>query len=576
MAVGEKLGRYEIVRHLASGGMADVLLARTTGIGGFERHVLVKRIHTENAKDERFRKMFLDEARLAAMLHHGNIVQVHEVGDEAGTIYFAMEYVHGEDLRRVLGDLSKKREKPPFEHIIAIISAAADALHHAHEQHGSDGKPLGLVHRDVTPANILIGYDGIVKVCDFGIAKAAIRSSETQAGTMKGKVAYMSPEGCTGKPVDRRSDVFSLGIVLFELVCVRRLFKGENDFLTMSAIVEGKVKSPRELRPDLPRVLEDIIMKALAPRPEDRFQTAAEMSAALDALPHCSPKSLAAYMKQRFGSRPEPWLVESDEPEISIGADFDGSASGVVDPPQRALDDLAIPQEIEATGSAPIRRAHRSAMSTRPPLPSPFTKRKPSELYALPQKRISEPIATVQVAPELAAMTETVDDGWGASDKEVTPSIVPALAEGTAAVSEEVAPSEIVPVPPGAGKLPWWQRKRARIAGAGGAGALLVIVLIAKCSGGSAKATATAAETGSAAAVAKSTDTAAATAPAPATATAPAASAGSAAATGSAAVADTTPVPATAAAKHPAKPPPAKTAPTKKTGKRPHPKMLFD
>jgi serine/threonine-protein kinase len=363
----ERLGRYEIVRHWASGGMAQVLLARTTGLGGFERYVVVKRIHSEHAMDERFVKMFLDEARLAAMLHHGNIVQVHEVGEADGRIFFAMEYVHGEELRRVLRNLNVKKEKMPLDHVVAIISAAADALHHAHEQRSADGKPLGLVHRDITPANIIVGYDGIVKVVDFGIAKAASRSTETAGGTLKGKVGYMSPEQCLGKPVDRRSDVYSLGVVLYETTCVRRLFKNDNDFLTMSSIIAAKVPPASEHRADVPEELEQIMMKALAVRPEDRYQTAAEMSAALEQFAgnaglRPTPKGLAAFLKQRFGSRPEPWLVEGGEPEPVV-TDFDGSEKGLVTAPMQALENLAIPPELSSTSSAPIMQARKKAFA---------------------------------------------------------------------------------------------------------------------------------------------------------------------------------------------------------------------
>src|ERR1043165_3918701 len=170
--------------------MAEVLLARATGIEGFTRHVVIKRIRPMQAKDPAFVTMFLNEARLAAQLHHHNIVQVHDIGQEGNEYFFAMEYVHGEDLRRLLTHLARHKQKVPLEHVVTIIGAAAVALHHAHEQVGTDRKPLNIVHRDVTPANILVGYDGHVKVVDFGIAKAAIKTTEvTQAGAMKGKAS---------------------------------------------------------------------------------------------------------------------------------------------------------------------------------------------------------------------------------------------------------------------------------------------------------------------------------------------------------------------------------------------------
>jgi serine/threonine protein kinase len=358
------------VKHLADGGMAQVLLARATGIEGFERHVVLKRIHEDRAKDPTFVKMFLDEARLAGALHHTNIVQVHDIGEQGGEYFFAMEYVHGEDLRKLLMTLSEKHAQIPLAHVVTIIMAAASALHYAHELCGSDRKPIGLVHRDVSPANILVGYDGTVKVVDFGIAKAALRSTETISGMLKGKVAYMAPEQCSGKPVDRRSDVFALGVVLYELTTVRRLFKGDNDFLTMTAIVQGNIPKPSKHREDLPAELERIILKALSQEPGDRFQTAEEMRAALDQFAadanlRTSNAGLAIYLEQQFGKRIEPWLIESSHPEVSI-VDFDGSASGVAPIPEAGDAAFAVVDAIGAQPGAPIERARNKAVTGAP------------------------------------------------------------------------------------------------------------------------------------------------------------------------------------------------------------------
>jgi serine/threonine protein kinase len=317
------LGRYQVVKRLAAGGMADVLLARTEGIAGFERHVVIKRIHAELLEEPRYVKMFLDEARLAASLHHHNIVQVNDIGEENGEYFFAMEYVHGEDARTLLVEASQRGETIPLEHVVTIIMAAAAGLHHAHEQRGMDGSPLHIVHRDVSPANILVGYDGAVKVADFGIALAAHRAEQTQSGVLKGKVAYMSPEQCNCDPVDRRSDVFSLGIVLYELATVRPCFAGDNDFMTMSAIVGGKIDKPSSHRKDLPPKLEAIILKALARKASDRYQSADELRIALEAFAaemqlRTSTSALADYMKKQFGTKALPWQEEDDEPEIEM------------------------------------------------------------------------------------------------------------------------------------------------------------------------------------------------------------------------------------------------------------------
>jgi len=328
--MGARLGRYVVLKHLATGGMADVLLGRTDGIEGFERHVVLKRIRPEHAKDQRFIRMFLDEARVAANLHHQHIVQVHDIGESAGEYFIAMEYIHGEDVRTILSAASKMRAHVPLGYAVAIVSAAAAGLHYAHERRGADKRPLGIVHRDVSPSNILVGYDGSIKVVDFGIAKATMRQ-ETRSGGLKGKVSYMSPEQCRSDEIDRRSDVYSLGVVLYELATTTRLFKGENDYLVMDQIVNGRVSLPRVRRPDLPNELSAIIMRALAPDPERRFFTADELRVALDQFANkagltTSTSGIATYMRKQFGERPEPWadlgghVVKSlDGAQTSIG-----------------------------------------------------------------------------------------------------------------------------------------------------------------------------------------------------------------------------------------------------------------
>ncbi|MFT3698463.1 MAG: protein kinase [Kofleriaceae bacterium] len=317
----ERLGRYTILRHLASGGMADVLLARTEGIEGFERHVVVKRIKPELAKDKRFIHMFLDEARLAATLHHQNVVQVHDIGEEHGEYFFAMEYVHGEDVRKILGATSKAKQHLKLGDVIGIVCGAAAGLHYAHERRDSNKKKLEIVHRDVSPSNIIVGYDGSVKLLDFGIAKAVARTtSETRTGTLKGKASYMSPEQCKGvQAIDRRSDVYSLGVVLYELATTARLFKAESDYLVMDAIVNGKVPLPRVKRPDLPNELSSIIMRALAVDPDRRYQSADELRLALEDFAERAglAANLGSQMKKLFGERPEPWL-ELDKPNRKV------------------------------------------------------------------------------------------------------------------------------------------------------------------------------------------------------------------------------------------------------------------
>jgi len=307
-----------MLKHLASGGMADVYLGRSDGIEGFERHVVLKRIRPELARDQRFIRMFLDEARVVATLHHQHIVQCYDIGESNGEYFIAMEYVHGEDVRKILSSVARQRTHVPLGHAVAIVSAAAAGLHYAHERRNSDKQPLNIVHRDVSPSNILVGYDGSIKVVDFGIASASTRQ-ETRSGSLKGKLSYMSPEQCKGAAVDRRSDVYALGVVLYELATTTRMIKGENDYLVMEQIVTGRIPSPQFRRAGLPSELSEIIMRALATDRDRRYATADDLRIALDqfatsaGLP-ASTSAITGFMRQQFGQRPEPWLELGTSP----------------------------------------------------------------------------------------------------------------------------------------------------------------------------------------------------------------------------------------------------------------------
>ena len=319
-----RVGRYEVLSHLATGGMAQIYLARQTGLGAFERHVVLKTILRERASDQRFVTMFLDEAKLAATLNHQNIAQVYEVDQADGAYFMAMEYVHGENARAILETTLRRGWTVPLELAVMIVSGAAAGLHHAHERKGKQGQPLNIVHRDVTPANIMVGFDGSVKVLDFGIAKAEERATKTVGGAIKGKYGYMSPEQCKGKPIDRRSDIFALGIVLYELTTLRRAFKGNDDFETMKRIVAGDVILPSVVVSGYPRELEAIILTAMANDPKARFQTAQEMTEALDAFAvrakvTGSSTAMGRFMAQLFGAKKEPWVDQSERTQLSVG-----------------------------------------------------------------------------------------------------------------------------------------------------------------------------------------------------------------------------------------------------------------
>ncbi|HEY5935416.1 MAG TPA: tetratricopeptide repeat protein [Kofleriaceae bacterium] len=286
-APGTVLGKYELVATIGKGGMASVILARTRGPAGFEKLVVIKVIHPHLAKDEAAVAMLLDEARLAALIDHPNVVHTHELGEAHGTFYIVMEYLAGESFHQVLRRASSI---PPGELAVAlhphlagrIVSDACEGLHAAHELVDFQGRKRGIVHRDVSPGNIVVLYSGAVKVVDFGIAKAHGRVTNTGDGDIKGKFGYMSPEQINNEPMDRRSDVFALGVVLWEALAMRRLFYNDSVGATLMQILNGKRVPPSHHQPGVPRALDDIALRALSPDPRARFQTATEMKQAID------------------------------------------------------------------------------------------------------------------------------------------------------------------------------------------------------------------------------------------------------------------------------------------------------
>ena len=265
-----RLGRYELLGKLASGGMGEIHLARLAGDGGFERLVVVKRLLPELVADEQFVAMFLDEARIAGRLSHPNVCEVHELGRDGTDYFIAMPYLEGV----AVADLLSSPQDPRL--VSAIVAQAAEGLHHAHELRGKDGEPLGLVHRDVSPSNLMVTTAGVVKVLDFGIAKVRGATARTEVGTIKGKYAYMSPEQVRGDDLDRRSDIFALGAIAWELATGQRLFKRPSDFLSAKAILEEPI--PRVTGP-----LADVIARALERDRDARYPTARELATAITA-----------------------------------------------------------------------------------------------------------------------------------------------------------------------------------------------------------------------------------------------------------------------------------------------------
>jgi serine/threonine protein kinase len=301
-------GRYELLRRMAAGGMGEVYLARQAGLEGFEKVLVVKVLLPHLVESEEFIRMFLDEARIAARLNHANIAQIFDLGEVDGAWYIAMEYIHGDDVKRIWKKADQEKKPVPLPLAVRIAADAAAGLDYAHKASDGDGTPLGIVHRDVSPQNILVSFEGGVKVIDFGVAKATNKSVQTATGTLKGKYPYMSPEQARGKPIDHRSDVFALGVVLFEMATGQRLFHRENEIAILNAVTECEIPKPSSVNPAIDAHLEGVMLQALAPTPEARFPDAQTFRLALeDWLTQTrqagSAAHLGAYLQDLFADR---------------------------------------------------------------------------------------------------------------------------------------------------------------------------------------------------------------------------------------------------------------------------------
>ena len=297
-------GRYDKLAEIASGGMATVYLARAHGVGGFERLVAVKEMHPHLAKEPEFVAMFLDEARLAARIRHPNVVATHDVTEtDEGALSLVMEYIEGPSLQQILKRAVRQKERVPLDVGLRIFLDSLAGLDAAHELDDEQGVPLRLVHRDVSPQNILVSTDGIAKLTDFGVARAESRLSNTRTGMVKGKVPYMAPEQIRSKPLDRRTDVFAAGAVLWEILAGRRMVKAESEVAMMYQITEGAPVSPREVVRELPERVAEVCVKALEKNPDDRYPSAAAFAEALEAAARAdgvdvaNHRAVAAYVR---------------------------------------------------------------------------------------------------------------------------------------------------------------------------------------------------------------------------------------------------------------------------------------
>ena len=322
------VGRYLLCDVFAAGGMATVHLGRLMGPEGFSRTVAIKQLHRQFAHDPKFVSMFLDEARLASRVRHPNVVSPLDVISEPPDLFMVMDYVHGEPLSRLL----RRRPEPVRPRIAAaIVGQVLLGLHAAHVATGERGEPLDLVHRDVSPHNILLACDGVAKVVDFGIAKAKARSQHTERGMLKGKLGYMAPEQINMETVDRRTDVFAVGVVLWELLTGRRLFSGETPHAVLEKLMQAPIERPSRLVPGLPPGLDDVVMAALARSPDERFDNARAMAQALDySLAPASMLEVAAWVESCAGAE----LSARAELVLDIeGLSFDDFTRAVRHPP---------------------------------------------------------------------------------------------------------------------------------------------------------------------------------------------------------------------------------------------------
>jgi serine/threonine protein kinase len=300
-----RFGNYLLLEKIGKGGMAEVFLALSRDEGGLSRVVAIKRLHAHLGADPRFLSMFSDEANIASRLRHPGVCQIYDLGCVDDEYFIALEHVHGRDLKAIFARLRQRAEPVPPAIACAIAREMLEALHHAHELRDEHGASMEFVHRDISLQNVLVSFAGEVKLIDFGVAKATGRSTHTQAGLVKGKFAYMSPEQLRGLPVDRRSDLFSAGTVLFEMLTGRRLFLSESTMETVRRVRDAEIVPPRSVVPGIPAELEDIVLRALARHVDDRFQSAAEMADALERFVRqarlvTGPRDLGLWLRALF------------------------------------------------------------------------------------------------------------------------------------------------------------------------------------------------------------------------------------------------------------------------------------
>lgn len=421
---GIRFGQYVLKEKIATGGMAEVWKARMRGVEGFQKMVAIKKILPHMSDNEEFVTMFIDEAKLAAQLNHNNIIHIYDLGKIASSFYIAMEFIDGRDLKAILRRGEDRGQPMTIELALFITSKIASALDYAHRKRDFDEKEMGLVHRDVSPQNVLISYEGDIKLCDFGIAKAASKASHTIAGALKGKLQYMSPEQARGKNIDRRSDIFALAVVLFEMLTGRKLFTGESEMSILEQVREGQVQTPSHINDEVTPEIDHIVHKALEKNPEDRYQTAGEMARDLDAVlysfrPTPTSADLAIFMHRIYGE---------DDVVVPPVEDVAAPAPAIAEPPPARKP--AAPAPVVVT---PV------VVAVPVPMTAPTPPPEPTFSFGGPVEEKKAPVALIAVGALVAA---AVIGGVMMSRKSapVAPANVPAQTASNGATSTS-APS---------------------------------------------------------------------------------------------------------------------------------------
>lgn len=370
----EQLGKYTLIERIGVGGMAEVWLARASGPGGFAKSCVVKMVRP-GVDQARFTRMFIDEARLAALLNHPNIVQIFDFGEESGKLFIAMEFIQGRTLRALMRKTTDKGIRLPLEHSARILSGVLQGLEHAHSLTDQTGQPLNVIHRDVSPENIMVGYSGAPKLVDFGIAKAVLSTDRTRDGRAKGKLTYMAPEQLLGQPLDHRVDLYAAGVVLYELACGRHPFPIQQPEALARAIIDDEAVHPQKIDPSLPDELSDIITRCLEKDPERRFPSARALFAELDTFIQTLTVGNNVPRLDQFVST--LWAEEMAEDAARARKAAGAAAVSHVNPPHAGMQSLLGEEKDTVSEAAPPRAA------------SPSSSRLPANVPSTPPARVN-------------------------------------------------------------------------------------------------------------------------------------------------------------------------------------------